>query len=255
MAEFTMELKKVIEIIFNTSTEPFSWEQPYADITYQTQVFGHLPTVPDWKKLGLGYYPIFDEAYRPVLNGLIVSNFFRREICVETIDLWLQFTQTKMQNIMPYYNQMYLSTQMDYGPFDSMHIETDRTGTAHTTSTDTATNSASSETDSKARAVSSETPQTMLSGSEDYATGATDSNSQTTSTSSGTSENDTTADVSDTNNSVTTGYQGSKSNLMNAYRASLINVNMMVMSEMQELFMGILNSGDDYTNNHRLGWF
>lgn len=250
MAEFTMELKDVIETVYGTDFDTFNWNQQYHDVTYKGQVYRHLPTVPSWDGLGLGYYPIFDEAYRPILNGKIVTEFYRREICVETIDYWIQRTASKMQLIMPYYNKLYNSELIKYSALDTMNIDSTREDTMHADETSNGTNSADSDTKSNARAVNSTTPQTMLSPTEDYATGATDSNSDTTANSNSTNSGESTNDVSNNGHSLTTGYQGAASDLIVKFRNSFINIDSMVVNEWQELFMGILNSSDDYTQRN-----
>ena len=52
-------------------------------------------------------YPIFDEAYRNVLNLKILRHFYTREIGFETVGLWKHYLRTKMTEIMPYYNHLY----------------------------------------------------------------------------------------------------------------------------------------------------
>lgn len=52
-------------------------------------------------------YPIFDEAYRNVLNIKILRHFYTREIGFETVGLWKHYLRTKMTEIMPYYNMLY----------------------------------------------------------------------------------------------------------------------------------------------------
>lgn len=250
MAEFTMELKDVIEAVYGTDYDKFNWEQQYHDVTFKGIVYRHLPTVPSWDGLGLGYYPIFDESYRPVLNGKIVTEFFRREIGVETIDYWIQRVQSKMQMVMPYYNKLYKSELIDYTALDTMRIDSKRNETVHGQESTEAMNNANSDTKSNSRAVNSSTPQTMLSPDEDYATGATDANSDTTATSAGDSTSSATNDIDNNSDSLTTGYQGAASDLITKYRQSFINIDMMVIADVQDLFMGILNSSDNYTQRN-----
>ena len=42
-------------------------------------------------------YPIFDEAYRNVLNIKILRHFYTREIGFETVGLWKHYLRTKMK--------------------------------------------------------------------------------------------------------------------------------------------------------------
>lgn len=54
-------------------------------------------------------YPIFDEAYRPILETKIIEHYYTREICAETVGRWKLFLKAKMNEIMPYYNKLYES--------------------------------------------------------------------------------------------------------------------------------------------------
>lgn len=54
-------------------------------------------------------YPIYDETYRNVLNYKIVSHYISYQIGAETIPLFLFNLNRKMNEIMPYYNQLYKS--------------------------------------------------------------------------------------------------------------------------------------------------
>lgn len=54
-------------------------------------------------------YPIFDEDYRLPLEMKILRHYYMREIGMETVGLWKLRLEDKMNLIMPYYNQLYLS--------------------------------------------------------------------------------------------------------------------------------------------------
>ena len=54
-------------------------------------------------------YPIFDEAYKGVLEKKILRHYYTREIGQETFGLFQLFLSDKMNEIMPYYNQLYES--------------------------------------------------------------------------------------------------------------------------------------------------
>ena len=55
----------------------------------------------------LDEYPIFDEAYRPVLNQAILDYYFMYEIGFETPYLFRHYLKTKMNLIMPKFNALY----------------------------------------------------------------------------------------------------------------------------------------------------
>ena len=71
-------------------------------------------------------YPIFDENYRAVLNKKILMHYYTREICEETVGLWKLRLWTKMNEIMPYYNQLYESELIKFNPMYDIDIRRER---------------------------------------------------------------------------------------------------------------------------------
>ena len=69
----------------------------------------------------IGEYPLFDEAYRQTLNNKIIKHFYTREIGYETVGLWRFKLNTKMNEIMPYYNQLYESELIEFDPLLDFH--------------------------------------------------------------------------------------------------------------------------------------
>lgn len=70
-------------------------------------------------------YPIFDEAYRPVLETKILRHYYTREICSETVGLWKLWLEDQMNLIMPYYNQLYRSNLLEFNPFYDVDLTRD----------------------------------------------------------------------------------------------------------------------------------
>lgn len=64
----------------------------------------------------IGYYPIFDENYRQTLNNKIIRHYYTREIGLETVGLWRFKLNVKMNEIMPYFNQLYESELIHFDP-------------------------------------------------------------------------------------------------------------------------------------------
>lgn len=88
-------------------------------------------------------YPIFDEAYRPILETKIIEHFYTREICAETVGRWKLFLKAKMNEIMPYYNKLYESELLmtDINPLRDVDYtrEGERLGNRQSTTTDNGT--------------------------------------------------------------------------------------------------------------------
>ena len=61
-------------------------------------------------------YPIFDSEYKPLLETKILKHYYTREISAETYGLWKMWLDTKMNEIMPYYNKLYESALIEFDP-------------------------------------------------------------------------------------------------------------------------------------------
>lgn len=70
--------------------------------------------------IGLEDYPIWDEEYRAVLNKKIVDHYYFREIGMETPGLFRFYLNRTMHEIMPYYNQLYKTTVLEYNPLHNV---------------------------------------------------------------------------------------------------------------------------------------
>ena len=203
----------------------------------------------------LSFYQIFDESYRKVLNTKIKQHFWFNEIAHETIDIFLFQLKVKMNEIMPYYNQMYEAELIKRDPFITVRMKSTskNTGSAKNISSSTEHGTSSSSTDAKSRAVQSDTPQVMLSGDGDYATGAADSTSLTgvKSMSDGTGSQTSTSSSDVARESSQEGFSGSMASLIQAHRDAVINIDMMVIAQLEPLFMYVWTPptdliGDDY---------
>lgn len=54
-------------------------------------------------------YEIFDVNYRKILETKILRHYFLYEIGLETYELWKFQLENKFNEIMPYYNQLYIT--------------------------------------------------------------------------------------------------------------------------------------------------
>lgn len=89
-----------------------------------------LPKVFDFN------FPIFDESYRSVLETKILRHYYTREIGLETVGLWKLKLNTKLNEIMPFYNQLYKSELIEFNPLYDVELTRERkiqgTGTKDT---------------------------------------------------------------------------------------------------------------------------
>lgn len=74
-------------------------------------------------------YPIFDPAYKPSFEKKFLRHFYTREIATETYGLWKLRLESKLNEIMPYYNKLYESELLEFNPLYTHDIKT--TGYKH----------------------------------------------------------------------------------------------------------------------------
>lgn len=220
-------------------------------------------------------YPLFDENYREILNEKIVKHFYFQEISEETFAKWKFMFNRTLNEIMPYYNQMYKTTLLEFNPlytFDvtrEHEIKSEGDSKSHAVSLDRNTSEGGSQNKSvfnasdvskaKEDEVYSDTPQGRLDLVKDgkYATSATYNNKQGESQQSGLSNDDRTfnsKDVrqGDVDSSLKTNTvekylervygksdSASYSRLVKEYRQTILNIDMLVIGELENLFMGL----------------
>lgn len=244
-----------------------------------------------WNKIFTSKTPFFDEEYRSVLCQKILKHYYLREICCETVGIWTLWMNTRLEEIMPYYNQLYNSAKIEFNPMHDVDLtrkherniegtskedgtRTDNTtskktltGNRDTDSTGSSTRNTTSGSDETKKDLYSDTPQGAIAGleSEKYLTNArkiTDNVNGTGNEETNTTENtgtnyseteDTTGKVdgitSNTGSSNTTedyletivGKQGTESfsSLLNKFRETFLNIDMMVIEEFSDLFFGL----------------
>lgn len=212
-------------------------------------------------------FPIFDENYRSVIETKILKHFYTREIGFETVGAWKRWLNMRMNEIMPYYNQLYNSELITFNPLYDTDYTTDADRTIdhneNTTSnrtddltrTDDLAHSDTASSSNESRDLYSDTPQGALTGvdNETYlttarkVTGAESANSSGTNT--GTVKN--TGTQSGTGTDVykniddylehVTGKRGtaSYSKMLQEYRDTFLNIDLMVINELNDLFMNI----------------
>lgn len=234
MPSFTLPLKEVISLTGGTTT-------------IGTAGLTEGISVLTGGNIGLQYYPIFDEAHRPVLTGKIIDHYWNREIGLESIPMFQLAMRRRMNEIMPYFNKLYLSEQIPYTALNTVDLQTESNSTTHDTRVNHATNATTSDNTTTGRTVNSETPQTMLQGNADYATSATDATGDANSTASATNDATDTGDATGTGEVTVTGYQGVASELVMRYRDSLLNIDMEVINALEDLFMLVWDTGDAYS--------
>lgn len=216
MSKYTIELRHILETYAGYTEE----NAVFAEVNSVIQAA--IPKVFDFD------FPIFDENYRNVLETKILRHYYMREIGFETVGQWKLKLETTLNEIMPYYNQLYKSELLEFNPFYDVDLTrehkieregnentdtsqneeteegtTSNVGSTSETATDTSNSdeaSTSSATNNKMR--QSDTPQGGISGLENdnYLTNATitdDTNNARTTSSGSSKGNSTTTTTED----------------------------------------------------------
>lgn len=198
-------------------------------------------------------YPIFDENYRQALESKILLHYYTQEIGLETVGLWKLKMQAKLNEIMPYYNQLYKSELLTFNPLVDVDLKTQRSGSSNNESTgksESVTSSTDTSTvnrNATAYNLFSDTPQGGLQGvdSETYLSSAGKTKNEDTSegVNAGSSSNSGTV-----NNNISTteqyieyvsgknGGENYAKKLMD-FRKSFLNIDMMIIRDLRSLFM------------------
>lgn len=224
-----------------------------------------------WNKIFTTNCTFFEESYRATLCQKILKHYYTREIGAETAGLWQLWMNTKLEEIMPYYNQLYNSEKLKFEPLEDVDVKREHhRGTAGTGNTvvdatattkrDDVTNQgqdSTSHTEGVSYDLFQDTPQGSLKtlNDETYLTNAhkvTDD-----STTDGTVNTNTTlnSDINQKNDSTTDntysekenydehvkGKQGSGtfSEMLQKYRETFLNIDLMVIEEFEECFLGL----------------
>lgn len=215
-----------------------------------------------WNKVFNFDFPIFDENYRQVLCRKILKHYYTREIAHETVGRWKLALNAKLNEIMPYYNQLYKSELLEFNPFYDVDLTRSRegSGTSNKTSNNTETNSGTSKNVSSGSGTSntdtlnrfSDTPQNSMDtqGIADNVplTTVTKVNEDNTTTNESTdtlTRNDSktgnsTENINNTDNYIETvkGKQGTEnySSLLKKFRETFLNIDMMIIEDCSDCF-------------------
>lgn len=240
MAKYTTEVRSICE-----TYSGFKTEQDGTDVD---TIINN-----SWEKIFGTNFPVFEESYRKTLCCKIIKHFYTREIGFETVGLWKLKLQQRMSEIMPYYNQLYLSEKIKFEPLNDVNYT--RAGDSNNNNTENITGNTTNKSESTANTTNSSnntnafsnTPQGKLEDvkSLSYLTTATID----TTTDTGSSNNTGLVTGNDTRNSISkntenhtetiNGKMGttSYSQLLKEYRETFLNIDMAVINELNDLFM------------------
>ena len=181
-------------------------------------------------------YPIFDENYRNTLNNNILYHYYENEIGFETAPLFRFYLNQKLNEIMPYYNELY---KVQKKIIDENLLLNNVNLTERLTGSNTTNTSSTSQSSNKGKNLFQDTPQGQIS--------QTDIDNQTWATNLTLNKNDiedeSSATGSGTNEYLKTivGNNGGKFNIdvLNDIKNNLMNIDLMIINELNDLFMQI----------------
>jgi hypothetical protein len=186
-------------------------------------------------------YPIFDEKYRGVLETKIINKYYFREIGHETLGQFKHYLKTRLNEIMPYYNQLYdsegLITKDDY--YINLNTTEKHTRTVDQTSEGESKSSGVSTTSNDGKNVFSDTPQSAMADTDKYATTVTKDTESTVSDSSGDMTSSGTAKTIEEYTTEMLGGGGMRYNadILMEWRKSFLNIDKQICDELNDLFM------------------
>lgn len=187
-------LQAVMEMSKYTTEVRFICES-YADLR-ESVGFADIDDVlsKSWNKIFTSKCKFFDEEYRGVLCQKILKHYYTQEIGAETVGLWKLWMNTRLEEIMPYYNKMYESAALEFDPLGDTKYDVTRnvnseenknenknenenigtSGSSNSSSTRDNTESSEYSTDDTKRDLYSDTPQGAITNleNENYLTNA-----------------------------------------------------------------------------------
>ena len=183
---------------------------------------------------GLNTYPIFNESYREILNNNILNYYFENEIGFETAELFKFYLNNTLTLIIPKYNEMYKAQEESLlNIFGNVNL-TEISNRKNQNNVNTNSNSTS-----KNKNLFQDTPKGKLDFTElenqNWATNYTMNNSNI---------NDQSNSNANNNEDYTRTIKGNNGNkynieLLNDIKNNLMNIDLMIINELSDLFMGI----------------
>ena len=200
-----------------------------------------------WNKIFTTKTEFFEENYRQILCSKILKHYYLREICSETVGIWKLWMNERLENIMPYYNQMYKSQMLEFDPFHDVDLTRTHVGEEQKNENLTRDNKININTSYNSTNINlfSATPQGAITNleNESYLTDARKI------TDTGSCSNDEVRNEDENINmnrddkylETVKGKQGTEnySSLLLKYRETFLNIDNMVIEEFSDLFFGL----------------
>lgn len=196
-----------------------------------------------WGKVFTSNVNFFDSAYKEGLCKKILKHYYMREIGFETAGLWKMAMNRKLEEIMPYYNQLYSSELLKFEPLKDVDYQEEFDRKSEDVRSDSKHATGNSNQSGNSLEKFADTPQgsvtNVLNGS--YLSSATsvDSNGN-----GDYEENSSGSGSDDFTDHYLRKYSGKRgmnnySRMLMDFRETFLNIDMLVVEEFEELFMQI----------------
>ena len=193
------------------------------------------------------YGTAYSVPTRAELNNKILNHYRFQEIGQETFGRWLFELKTALNEIMPYYNQLFYSADQDFNPIYNVDYKKSTIGSQNANTNTSSTGTDSSSNEEYTKGVNSKTPQDQLSisnlniDSVNYADNADWGKSSGTTSGTNTTTGNSTSNGSTSTVETTKGNFGvtSSQELIIKYRETIINIEQQIINDprIRELFM------------------
>lgn len=212
MSKYTTQLRFICE-----SLAGYSESQGYGKMEDVIQTA--IPKIFDFD------FPVYEESYRNVLCTKILKHFYLREIGGETYGQWKMWLNTRLNEIMPYYNMLYKQWGEDFDIFANTNLKTSR-NIEH----DDTTTGENTQNDLEKY---SDTPQGSLTGLEndEYLTSASAKKTETDLNQKFTSTEDYIETIKGKNGGDT------YLELFIKYKNEMLNIDTMILNDLDDLFI------------------
>lgn len=245
MSKYTTEVRYICE-----HAAGYSDSRPASDIDTVLN--------ESWDKIFTTHTEFFREDYRSVLCKKILKHYYLREIGSETVGIWKYWMNLKLEEIMPYFNQLYRSALLEFNPLQNTNMSRSSTRTVNredissseTSGSSSSTSDLDSTTTTADTSLYSDTPQGSIAGLDTgtYLTNATKDNGSnvvdsSTENSESYSRNDDGTLSSDSTDTFIEAFYGNSgenySEMLTKFRDTILNIDMQVIEEFKDLFINL----------------
>lgn len=198
-----------------------------------------------WYKIIKPETVLFDPNYAAVLFPKIIKHYYFDEIAHETVAHFIFRLNTKLDEILPYYNQLYKSALIEFDPLGDTDYTITGNREDNNTFDSTRTDNLVNNITNKSKNLKSDTPQGTIANLDInnnlYLSEAEINDSLVNNENRGTQKH---ADIIHNLNDYYEHVTGKRGGMSNAeallkFRETFINIDMLVIDELRPLFMGV----------------